>query len=463
MGHERAKLREKVCFGCGAMTYCVEMVLVLTYLMLYCSDVLKINVAVIGFVMAAVKVLDAVSDIVITTLADRTDTRFGKYRVWMLFGIPLGVLLVLLFSNPPFLKNDTARVIWICLIYCLMVPVMETAVSCPYMAMIVTMSEHSKDRLDFSNARALGEAGAQIIVSAIAMPLVLRFGGYQNPAGWRLMAIVIAAVIILSALVCFAGTKERIRIDYTLDTGRQMHLKEKMVPLKGNIPFWKLIAIIVLFMAHYYASSSIFTYFCIHNLGHEEWVSPLLTGGFVTQIIITVLLFYLGRKLEKRTLLIIGAVCIIAADLLLLFMESFPLGLTYQILLGVGNGMFNGMAFALLPDVTDYTECKTGVALPGMISAIATFAMKLGGAAATLLASRILVWAHYDASLAVQTEATKFVIRLSLPLFSGACIIAAVLLVLSLKRLFREDVEQYRKIIDARVYLMERYREDTNP
>lgn len=145
----KATLREKLCFGAGSVTYCVEMTLVLTYLMLFCSDVLHIDVAVIGIVMAVVKVLDAVSDIVITNLADRTDTRWGKYRVWLLNGIPLAVMLFLLFSNPGFLQNDTARIIWICVIYIILVPVLETAVSCPYMAMTVTMSKYPKDRLDF--------------------------------------------------------------------------------------------------------------------------------------------------------------------------------------------------------------------------------------------------------------------------------------------------------------------------
>lgn len=328
-------------------------------IMLYCSDVLKINVAVIGIVMAVVKVLDAVSDLVITSLADRTNTRFGKYRVWLFAGIPLGIMLFLLFSGPSFLKNETVKVIWICVIYCLLVPILETAVSCPYMAMIVTMSENSRDRLDFSNAKALGEAGSQIIVSAVAMPVVLAFGGYQDPRGWRVMALVISAVIIVSALICFLGTKERIIVDYTMDTGKQMAFRDKMEPLKKNSVFWKLIAIIVLFMAHYYTSSTLFTYYCIHIIGHEEWISPLLTIGFTAQIVITVCLFVLGRKLEKKTLLILGGILIAAADLILMFMPpSYGMGICYQILLGVGNGIYNGIAFAMLPDVSDYTECN---------------------------------------------------------------------------------------------------------
>ena len=450
MKQGRATVREKISFGSGAMVYCVEMILVLTYLMLFCSDVLHVDVAAVGIVMAAVKMLDAVSDIVITSLADRTNTRWGKYRIWILGGIPLAAVLFLLFLNPGFLQTDTAKILWVCVIYMILVPILETSVTCPYMAMVVTMSEDPRDRLDFSNARALGEAGAQIIVSLAVMPIILSFGGYRNITGWRVMAAVIGGIIIVCTLICFAGTRERVHISYEKSTGGQMSFREKCRPLRHNRPFWKLIGVILCFMAHFYASSALFAYFCIHNLGHEEWVSPLLTIGFAWQIVITLLLFYLGRRFEKRTLLIIGGICILAADVLLFMAGDFTSAAYYQGLLGTGNGLFNGIAFAMLPDVTDYTEWKTGIALPGMISAAATFTMKMGGAVSTFLAIQVLVWAGYQEKLEVQSDFTLQVLRVSLPLISGICLAGALFLAFRLKEMSRSSVQQYRQEIDAR-------------
>ena len=146
---DRASLREKICFGLGSISYCVEMILVLTYLMLFCTDVLMIDVMLIGAVMSVVKILDAISDIIVTNLADKTNTKWGKYRPWVLFGIPLAIMLVLLFIDPAFLHTEKSKILWICGIYILLVPVLETSFTCPYMAMIVTMSENPKDRLDF--------------------------------------------------------------------------------------------------------------------------------------------------------------------------------------------------------------------------------------------------------------------------------------------------------------------------
>lgn len=454
--HSRASIREKICFSFGGIVYCTEMVLVLTYLMLFCSDVMQINVGIVGVVMAAVKILDAISDIVITGIADRTKTRFGKYRVWILNGIPLAAVMTLLFLRPAFLTNTTAKILWICILYIILVPVLETAVSCPYMAMIVTMSEHEKDRLDFSMARALGESVAQIIVSAVAMPIILHFGSYRNITGWRAMAAVFACIIIAASLICFFGTKERVYISNEGANGRQMGLGDKIKVLHKDRPFWNLIFIIVLFMAHFYASSALFTYFCIYCLKHTEWVSPLLTCGFVLQIITTVVLLYLGRKMEKRTLLVIGALFILAADGFLFGAAGYTQVVIYQAFLGVGNGIFNGIAFSMLPDVTDYTEWKTGIALPGMISAIATFAMKLGGAISSWLASRMLIWARYDETLQVQTVHTQRFLHFAMPLFSAGCMVAGLILVLKLKELDHSSVRRYRKAIDDRENIAEK-------
>lgn len=450
MHSERVSLKEKGCYGIGALSYTVEMMVVLNYLMLYCSDVLKINAAIIGTFMMVVKIFDAVTDVVITSLADRTNTKWGKYRVWILNGIPLAIVLILMFSNPGFLHTETAKIIWICIMYTILVPIFETAMNGPYLALVVTMTENVKDRLDFSNIRALGEAGAAVIVSSIVMPVLLHFGGYRNPMGWRVMSFIIAGVIIITALIGFFGTKERIKIDYSQESGNQMTFLQKTKYLKGVAPFWKLVTMIVLIMFQFYGSSSLFNYFCIHSLGHADWVSSLTSIGFGFQVGITILLFYLGRKFDKRTLLLWGGIFMLSADAILYFATNYTMAAAYQILWGIGNGIYNGMAFAMLPDVTDYIEWKQGVALPGAITAIVNFCLKLGAAFATFLAGQVLVWAQYDATIELQSEFTRSILRLSIPVLSGVCILITVLLTYSLKELSTKDLERYRIEINAR-------------
>ena len=450
MNNQRIGFGEKLAYGFGALTYGIELIIVLDYLMLYCSDVLRIPVAFIGSFMMAVKVLDAVTDLYVMSLADRMNTRWGKYKVWILNGIPLAIVLIIMFSNPSFLVTERAKIVFICVTYCLLVPVFDTALNAPYLALGVTMTEDRQDRLDLANVRALFEAGSAILVSAIVMPVILHFGGYREARGWRYMTYAVGAVIIASSLICFFGTKERIHIDYTRQNKNQISAFEKFGLLKKNAPFWKLVVIIVLYMSQFYASSAIFSYFCIYVLGHEEWVAPLTSIGFGAQIVITLAIFSLGRKFEKRTLLLLACAFYLIADLLLAFTDNYAAAAIYQGLWGIGNGLFNGIAFALIPDVSDYVEWKTGVPLPGVITGVINFILKLGAAFAVYLTGRILVFARYDAALSVQKPFTLLVLRYSLPVFSAICILPAMLITFSLHELSRKKLDEYRQVIDNR-------------
>ena len=451
MQKERASLREKLSYGTGAVAYCIETTLILTYLMLFCSDVLRINVAIIGVIMTVVKVLDAISDLIITSIADRGNSRWGKYRIWILNGIPLAVCVLLMFWSPVFLTSELSKALWVLAIYLVMTPILETAIVCPFMAMNVTMSEDTKDRLDFSNARALGESTAQIILSLIAMPIILYFGGYKNILGWRVMSAVVAVIIVICTLNCFFGTKERIYVSYEDAEGHQIKWREKFRPILGNRPFWKLMTIIFFLMAHAYASSSLFAYICIYNLGHEEWVSPLLTTGFAVQTLITGALFYLGRRFEKRVIMLAGGLCVLIANCCLVFANGFAMAAAYEVLLGTGNGLFMGISFAMLTDVADYTEWKSGIVLPGIISAFATFAMKFGGAVTTSLVGAALTFSHYDELLSVQSAYTCRILLLSLIAISGVSILLSMVMVWRMKEITSQLVTTYRKEIDARI------------
>lgn len=450
INHGRASLREKICFGCGAIAYMLEMILTLQYLMLFCSDVLKINVALIGVIFFFVRFLDAISDVLVTELADRVVLKWGRYRIWILSGIPLAVMTFLLFLNPEF-SSTSAKTLWLVALYILVVPVFETALTCPYYALIVTMSEHSDDRLDFSHARSLGEAIAQAVVSLAAMPIICSFGTYKDTEGWRVMVLVLGTMMIICTLVCFFGTKERLIANYLKSNGKnRISFREKIQPLRKNAPVRKSILIILLYMMHFYTSQTLFSYFCIYTLGQPEWVSALTSLGFVVQIVVTVLLIRFGRIFEKRTLLIFGAFCLLISNVFLVTADGFIFAAIYQILLGIGDGVFNDIAFALLPDATDYTEWKSGIALPGLISALATFFMKMGGAAATLLSSQILVLAKYNEALSVQTDYTIRMLRLCIPLNSLIWMASATILVLSLRDLSKDNVNWFRQEINAR-------------
>lgn len=447
----KAKFSEKVSYGIGAMTYCLELTVMLSYLLIFCSDVMMIDITIVGIVVSVTKIIDAISDIVITNIADKLNFKSGKYKVWYLMGIPLAIFMCLNFMYPSFLVTENSKIFWVCIIYIITVPIFETAVTGPIMALNITVSENMQDRLDFSLARAIGEAVANIIASMLCMTIVLSVSSFKDVAGWRVMALVIGALMIICCLIGFFGTKERVHISNENQQGEQLTLKEKFALLRGNKPFWKLVLVIVMFMFHYYYSMAVFTYFCIYDLGNPAWVSPLLSLGMAAQVITTVALIFVGRKVEKRMLMVSGGISILLSCVVLFFAHGFAVAVIYEVFLGVGNGIFNSIAFASLADVSDYTEWKTGIAIPGLISAFATFMMKIGGALATLLASQLLVWANYDAVLEVQSQETQFFIRCGFAGFSFICILIATGTAYSLKELKKEKITAYRMEINEKV------------
>lgn len=445
--HGRASLREKVCYGMGGIAYCLEAGVITSYLMLFCTDVLVIDVTIIGILMSSMKILDGITDIVVTSIADRT----GKYRRWLLFGIPAAITLILLFWNPAFLETSKAKSLWVCAMYILLVPIFETCIACPYFAMNVTLSEHPKDRLHFSMSRSLGESGSVLLVSILAMPLILTFGtSYKDIAGWRAMACIMGAIIVACALIGFFGTKERVIADNKNDDGTNMKLKDKFNLVCRHAAFWKTIGITVIFMFHYYLSMSLFSHYCIYVLGNSEWVSPLSSIGFAFMVIITGMVLVVGEKLKKRTILIVGCIALVISDFLLFFAHSFPAAIAYEVFLGIGNGILNSVGLSLLPDLSDYIEWKSGKIIPGMISAFTTFAFKVAGAVSVLLASQVLNWSGYDGTLLVQSEHTTQMIRVITPVGSLIFVLLTLITCISLRELNPEKLVMYRKEINAR-------------
>lgn len=449
--HSRAKLSEFICFGFGSLSYAIESNVIATYIMLFCTDVLVIKVGIIGVMITLIKVLDAISDIVVMSIADKHVTRFGKYRPWILLGLADAVAFCLFFANPSFLQSETAKTVWVCVMYVLLVPVIETGIVCPIFALNSTMSEHADDRTYFSLSRSLGESAATLIMSGLMMRLILWFGeSYRDITGWRWMSIIFAVIIVIGTLVGFLGTKERVITSNERDDGQQMTLGDKLSLFKGNKPVWKLVGIIVCYFFHYYFSQTVFSYFCIYVLGHEEWIAPLSSLGFAVWTVMNVLLFFLTKYFEKRSLLIFACISILAANVCLVFADGYTLAVAYQVLLGAGCGIINCIAFALIPDLSEYTEWRTGKQIPGMLSAFNTFAFKLGVAVSILASSQLLNLAHYDGAKAVQSFETVQFIRFSLPVVSSVFIAAALILTLMLHELNSDKLKLYREEINNR-------------
>ncbi len=448
--NDRATLREKISYGLCGVVYETECMFVLSYLTLFCTDVLLIDAAKIGVLFLFAKILDAITDIVVTNLADKTETRFGKYRPWLLSGVFLAVFMTLNFVYPSFLKTENSKLIWVCVIYILTVPVFETSFMCPYLVMGSVISYDPKDRMEFQAAKAIGENVSDFLVNALAMTIVLSFGDYRSPKGWFAAACVFAVVMSISALLGFAGVKERVKVTNKTEDGKNLTFDEKLALLRGNKAYFKLLLVQFGFMFAWMASITLFSYYCINVLGREDWVASLSTIGVVAQLLTTVLIPRLAGKVQKRMLIFIGSLLVVISGVILIFTSNYFSAVIYQIIRGVGIGFVYISVYTLWTDMTDYVEYSTGTAAPGIVYAIESFSTKIFVAISSFYAANLVKFSGYDAILTTQSENTLLILKygvVAVMVLGGA---VSCLANMRLKELSEENLEKYRRALSSK-------------
>lgn len=446
----KAKFTEKASYFAGAMAYGLEVNAVMAYMLVYCTDVLYLSPIIIGTLMLGAKVLDAITDILITNIADRTETSMGKYRPWLFCGIPLAILFALFFWTPDFLTTDVWKMAWVCVVYILMVPVCETAYMCPLVVMGTIMSSDSNDRLDFATARTVGENAGEFLVSSLCMTIVLAFGSYHDIAGWRMMGICFAVIIVLGTLAGVLGTKERIVIDNKDEEGNILTLKQKFSLLRGKKPYYLILLAQLGLLVAWIANISLFPYFCTHVLGKPEWVSILSAIGVTAQLTGTVLVSRLGRKYEKRSLIFVGACLMACSASALLMADSLVSTVLFQILRGLSIGLVYVCTWSALPEVNDYIHWKSGIAIPGLVLGIVSFCTKIFSAIGSYAATVVLELGGYDSVSGIPSAVTAGWIRggMAATLVFGTVVIFSANM--GLTDLSRVKVERYHREIEDR-------------
>lgn len=442
---EHARLGEKISFGFASASYSCEMAVANAYFMLFCTDVMGLSAGAVGVLFLVGKIVDALTDILVTNIADKTMTPWGKYRPWILMGIPMAISFVAMYWYPSFLQTDTAKLIWVYVFYLVTISGFETAITCPMQVMCTSVSQYDRDRVHFVTAKSLGESSGDLICSALIMPIVLMFGSYQNITGWRWAVLAMGAIIILCSGMGFAGTKERILHTSVNEDGELLTFREKLQALKGNAPFYKLIAVTLGINLLWIFSMSLSSYYCIYVIGHEEWISPVYMAATVAQLLATCSVPLLTVRLPKRWVLIGGAGFTVLSGLACAVTMGLFGTMFYAALRGIGIGLLMASLWSLWPDVTDYTESVKGRAVPGIVMAFANFSTKIGIGAASYLATFCLNWFRYDAAAPAQSD---FFLRglhgslVVVPILFGLLIIAVTV---SLKELSSGRMEEIRQ------------------
>ncbi|MBF1388360.1 MFS transporter [Prevotella denticola] len=434
----KIRLSEKIGYGLGDMSSSMFWKLFGAYLMIFYTDVFGISAAVVGTMFAVTRVWDSFFDPVVGAVADRTSSRWGRFRPYLLFlAVPFGVIGILTFLTPPF--GQTGKIVYAFITYALMMMV-YSAINVPYASLLGVMSPDPADRNTLATYRMTFAYLGSFLALLLFMPLVNAFGGGNSggpmlgwltapQAGWLMAVGVIAVVCVLLFLGCFALTKERVR---PVRQGKTS-LKTDLRDLLHNRPWWILlgagVASLVFNSIRDGATVYYFKYYVdetavgsISFLGLPFVLSGLyLAVGQAANILGVILAAPVSNRIGKqRTFMAAMAVAsVLSVAFFWLGKDQLVPIFILQALISVCAGSIFPLLWSMYADCADYSELQTGNRATGLIFSSSSMSQKFGWAFGTAITGWMLAQFGFQAN-AVQSAETLQGIRMFLSLLPAA-------------------------------------------
>ncbi len=385
---QKLSIKEKIGYSLGDAASNIFFQTFILFITFFYTDVFGLSAAAIGTMFLVTKIWDAVNDPMMGMLADRTNTRWGKFRPYLLwFAIPLGILGVLTFTTPDL--SITGRLIYAYITYTLLM-MAYTIVNVPYSALMAVMTPKSHERTVLSQFRFFAVFSATILVQYSVLRLVDIFGKDNPAVGWQWAMGILSALAVILLYITFFTTKERVHPPKDQKTT----FKQDLVDLATN-KAWLMIGVATVFQLIYICmrGGSIiyyFTYFVkeqeITLFGKTATYSPtamistFLIAGTVATILGVILSGRISRTFGKSATYsaFLGIAGVSTGAFFFLKPENIFLMFILQIITSFAVGPVSVLQWAIYTDTADYSEWKKGRRATGLIMSVSLFALKLG-------------------------------------------------------------------------------------
>lgn len=386
---ERASMQEKIGYGIGNVGFGALFALVSSYIMYYYTDVAGIGVAAAGLIMTVSRFVDAITDPMMGTIVDRTNTKWGKARPYLLFmAVPLAVVTIIMFTTPSWSQNGKFLY---CLIAYVVFCVIYTTVDVPYSSMLSLMTDRQDDRMRFGGFRTMASNIGGFIVTGATLWLVAKIGMGNEQKGFSGAAVVFGLFAIASLFFCFSSTKERIK-----PINEKVYVKDGLrVAVKNK--YWILV-ICMAFFSHLTAimqaqSTMYYTKYYLENPG---LAAGLLSLPKIVAIPTGILVPVVANKIGAKNCVLASSVLRSLATIGLYLAGDNVAGLyIMRTLNAVGTSGTMCLIYVLCAEAIDYTEWITGERPNGIMTSITGFMIKMGMTMAGLLSSFTLSLGGY--------------------------------------------------------------------
>jgi glycoside/pentoside/hexuronide:cation symporter, GPH family len=424
---QKLRLREKIGYGFGDLASCLFWATIMSQLLFFYTDVFGLTGKAAGIMFFVSRILDAIFDVVIGMTADRTRSRWGKFRPYILWGaVPLAVSAVLAFTTPEF--GEAGKLVYAYVTFIVFMFLYST-INIPYTALLGVISGDPVERTSASSFKFVGAYLGGIIVSATVLPMASHFGHENAAKGWQMTMGMYGIASIFFFFITFLSTRERIQPIKKEKTSVRDDLKD----LSKNAPWMLLFIVTILFILFVCIRLSVTTHYfkyyvgeqtsplvaqiynfllkylvnplCgifgwqqsmlldeTHKFGFEVLASIFNTLGQGTSLLGVLLVPWFAKLLGRKSAVIVLFVASLIFTGAFYFFnpDNLMLIFVFQILGSVTGGPISALLWVLYADTADYSEWKTGRRATGLVFSASIMSNKIGWAVGSMIAAFIL-------------------------------------------------------------------------
>jgi len=411
---DRLGFKEKLGYGLGDTASHFVWDMVGFWLLFFYTDVYRIPAAAAGTIMLIARFWDMAIDPVIGVISDRTKTRWGKFRPYILFGaIPYAILAILTFTTPNF--GETGKIIYAGATYVLLMTA-YAAINLPYSSLAAVMSSDSYERAGLNTYRFICAFAGQFVVTGLALTLAKFFGGGDKALGFQYTVILFGVLSVVFFFITFMATKERVQPSTALPSS----LKEDIKNLFKNRPWIILACVGIISFVMFAMQNAAIAYYFKYYVGNEDSVQLFNVVGTVALIVALPFSKPLAKRFGNRNVFIasslISGACFIA--LYLPGNQDIVTIYTLNILAKMAYAPAVPLLWTMIADSSDYSEWKSGRRATGLYFSAAVFAQKAGWGIGAAIAGWLLMVFSYVPNV-TQTETALLGIKLLISVIPG--------------------------------------------
>lgn len=436
---EVLSVKEKIGYGMGDAASHIIFDNVMLYMMFFYTDIFGIPAGFVGTMFLLARALDAISDPCMGLIADRTRSRWGKFRPWILFGaIPFGIVCVLAYTTPDLSLNG--KMVYAAITYTLLT-LLYTVVNIPYCALGGVITNDPTQRISLQSWRFVLATAGGMLSTVLMMPLVNLIGGDDKAFGFQGGIAVLSVVAFLMLAFCFFTTKERIQVPPSTTS-----MREDLRDIWQNDQ-WRIVGVLtILNILAVCVRGGAMMYYCTWIMGSPEVFVAFLTTYCVGNLIGSALAKPLTDWKCKVSIFwwTNAALAVVSVAMFFVPMHATVLMFGFIFVIGVLHQLVTPIQWVMMSDTVDYGEWTNGKRLTGISFAGTLFVLKLGLALGGAMIGWMLAGGGYDAAAKTQNSAT---ISIIIGLFTLAPAVCYVLSAIIAKRYYTLKTPFLTKIL----------------